>query len=184
MPDLNIEDLYKTYTTDEQIKESFDRFTASTGRYQFAATKAEKVLGADDHVIESLRGRPHARLFGRMTHVVDGVDKKAGSVGADVSWETRKDAKGKPDKASKLWGQLVVALGMKDKSVGEVLDAVAQYPISVYVNESFKVPATAEERAKTGRDSVYKTARDAEARKEYRSQGYEARNFIESISKL
>jgi hypothetical protein len=178
MTELNIEDLYKTYTTDEQIKESFDRVTAPTGRYTYNVTKVEKLIGADDHVVPALRGRPYARLWGRMSEVVDGVEKKRGNVGCDVSWETRridapgKPSNGKPDKQSKLWGQLVVALGDKAASAGTVLERIAQYPVSIYVNESFKTP------------EGYRTARTPEERKEYRGQGFESHNFVESISKV
>lgn len=167
---LNIEDLYGKTTSAEHIKESFDRLTAPTGRYIFAATKVEAVRGADDHPLEGLRGREFAHVFGKLT-TDDG--KKRGNVGFDASWEVRRTpSTGKMDKPGKLWGQILVALDMKEKGVPEVLEAMAQYPLSVYINESFKTP------------EGYRTARNEEDRATYRKAGYESRNFVESISRM
>ncbi len=175
MTDINMEDLFNTFTTEEQVKESFDKFTAPTGRYRFTATKVTPTEGVDENAPESIKkslgDRKYVRIFGRMTEMVDGVEKRRGNVRFEASWEPRKTDKQQPDKATKLWGQLVVALDMKQKSVGEVLNAVASYPLSVYVNESFKTP------------EGYRTAKDAESRREYRQLGYDAKNFVESISR-
>ena len=167
--ELNIEDLYGKTTSAEQIKESFDRMTMPTGRYIYAATKVEAVLGAEEHPFPALRAREFAHIFGKVT-TDDG--KRRGNVGFDASWEPRKTEAGKLDKPAKLWGQICVALDMKDKAIPEVLDALRQYPLSVYINESFKTP------------EGYRTARDEAKRAEYRKAGYESRNFIESVSKL
>lgn len=175
MTEVNMESLFNTFTTEEQVKESFDKFTAPTGRYTFTASKVTVSEGCDDAAPQSIHemydGRQYVRVFGRMTEMVDGVEKKRGSVGFEASWQSKKTTKGQPDKPSKLWGQLVVALDMKDKSVGEVVNAISAYPLSIYVNESFKTP------------EGYRTAKDAESRKEYRSLGYDSRNFVESISR-
>jgi hypothetical protein len=167
--ELNIEELYTRTTTAEQIKESFDRMTMPTGRYIYAATKVEALRGNDEHPFPALRSREFAHIFGKVT-TVEG--KKRGSVGFDASWDLRRTETGKLDKVAKLWGQIVVALDMKEKPIPEVLDALRQYPLSVYINESFKTP------------EGYRTARDEQARAEYRKAGYESRNFIESVSKL
>ena len=167
--ELNIEDLYGKTTSAEHIKESFDRMTAPTGRYIYSATKVEAVRGSDDHPVPHLREREFAHVFGKLT---TDEGKKRGNVGFDASWEIRRTDAGKMDKPGKLWGQVVVAMGMQDKGVPEVLDALKQYPVSVYVNESFKTP------------EGYRTARNEEDRKTFRAAGYESRNFIESVSKL
>ena len=173
--EINMESLFDTFTSEEQVKESFDKFTAPTGRYTFTASKVTPTEGVDENAPDSVKtalgDRQYVRVFGRMTEMVDGVEKKRGSVGFEASWVPRKTAKGQADKATKLWGQLVVALDMKQKSVGEVLNAISSYPLSIYVNESFKTP------------EGYRTAKDAEARREYRGLGYDAKNFVESISR-
>ncbi len=175
MTEINMESLFNTFTSEEQVKDSFDKFTAPTGRYRFTAIKVEPMEGvnetAPDSIKKMLGDRKYVRIFGKMTEMVDGVEKRRGSVGFEASWEPRKTDKGVADKATKLWGQLVVALDMKQKSVGEVLNAVPSYPLSIYVNESFRTP------------EGYRTAKDAEDRKNYRSLGYESKNFVESISK-
>jgi len=167
--EIDIDTLYNKTTSAEQIKESFDRLTAPTGRYTFAATKVEALGGPEDHPVPPLRGREFLHCFGKMTNA---EGKKFGSVGFDASWEVRRTEQGKLDKPGKLWGQLCVALDMKDKPVGEVLNALKQYPVSIYVNESFKTP------------EGYRTARTEKERKDYRRQGYESRNFVESISRV
>lgn len=166
--EIDIESLYNKTTTAEQIKESFDRLTAPTGRYTFTASKVEALRGPEDHPVPALQEREFLHCFGKMTNA---EGKKFGSVGFDASWDVRRTDAGKLDKPSKLWGQLVVALDMKDKPVGEVLNALKQYPVSIYVNESFKTP------------DGYRTARTDEERKDYRRAGYNSRNFVESISR-
>lgn len=167
--ELNIEDLYGKTTSAEQIKESFDRITMPTGRYIYAASKVEAVRGSEDHPFKALAGREFAHIFGKVTN---DEGKRLGSVGFDASWEPVKTDNGKLDKTSKLWGQICVALDMKDKAIPEVLDALRQYPVRVYINESFKTP------------EGYRTARDADARAAFRKAGYDSRNFIESVGKL
>ena len=172
MADLNIEELFNTQTSPEQIKASFDKMIAHTGRYTFAATKVEPRTGESDHVFPPVRDRQYVSLFGKLTEDVDGTTKRRGSVGFDASWEMRNGSNDKPDKPSKLWGQIVVALDMKEKSVGEVLGALKQYPIRVYVNESYKTA------------DGWKTARTLEESRDYRKQGLEPRNFVESVSRI
>jgi len=173
MSDLNIEDLYNKITSPEQLKESFDKITARTGRYTFTATRVDPRKGESDAKFEPVRDREYASVFGKMTETMpDGTTKRRGSVGFDASWELKRDQRGAADKLSKLWGQIATALDMKDKSVGEIINALKQYPVSVYVNESFKTP------------EKWATARNQEEREAYRRLGYEARNFVESVSKI
>lgn len=164
--ELDIEKLYETYTSQEQVKESFDKFTVPTGRYTFTASKPPVPEAASDK--SPWPGRQIVRLFGKLS---DDEGARKGSVGMDASWEVHRRENGKLDGPSKLWGQIVTALGMAEKSVGEVIAAAGSYPLSVYVTEGFKTP------------EGWRTARDAEKRSEYRKLGYEARNFVDSVSK-
>lgn len=176
--ELDIESLYGKTTSPEHIKDSFDRMTVPTGRYTFAATKVEAVRGAEDHPVPMLRDREFAHVFGKLTTADEG--KKRGNLGFDASWEARKTDQGKMDKPGKLWGQILVALDMKEKGVAEVLDGMRMYPLSVYVNESFRVPGEGKDAGRL----VYRTARTEEDRAAYRKAGYESRNFIESVSRV
>lgn len=169
---LSIDDLYEKHTTAENIKESFDRMTAPTGRYTFTATKVENLRGGEDHPLESLRGREYVHVWGKMTGIAqDGTEKKFGHIGFDASWERRTDKRQQPDGAYKRWGQLVRALGMEKDSIGEVSNAISQYPLSIYVTESFKT------------QDGNRVARDSESRKSYRAAGYTAKNYVDSISR-
>ena len=173
---LDIDTLYGKYTSEEQIKESFDKMTAPTGRYRFTATKVETCKGSADHKVPMLQDREFVHVFGKIVAVLpDGTEKKYGSVGFDGSWESRKETRKNgviaPDRVGKLWGQLVVALDMKTAQVGEVVNAISQYPVTLYVTENFRTP------------EGWRRAGDPEVRKLYRSKGFDCRNFVESISR-
>lgn len=177
---INLDELFGQFTSKEQIKESFEKITAPSGRYTFTATKVESLRGGADHPLESLRDRQHVHVFGKLTEVLqDGTEKKRGSVGFDASWERKSTKTGQPDSATKLWGQMVRAFGMEAASVGEVVNAISHYPLSAYVRESFKTPdATSEKGYK------WVTTRDQDVRREYRRSGFDARNFVDSVSKV
>lgn len=171
---IDIESLYETHTTKEQIKESFDRMTVPTGRYKFVATKVETVQGGEDHPVPGLQKRPYVKVFGKLVgpDPVTGEEKRKGSVGFDASWEVRRTDNGKMDRFAKLWGQVVTALGIPDASIGETVNALKSYPVELYVTEGFKDPAEG-----------WRTIRDEEKRKEVRKAGYDTRNFVDSVSK-
>jgi hypothetical protein len=110
--------------------------------------------------------------------------KKLSTIRIEASWEDRRDAKGRLDQLFTRWDQLTRAMfpGLKSKdgeqkSTGEVLTALSQYPIKVYVTESFKVPAI-------DGSTKWKTAENEEVAKEYRAAGYEVRNFVQSVGKV
>jgi len=169
---IDIEDLYNKHTSAENIKESFSKMTAPTGRYLFAATKVEARRGRADHPFENMRGRDYVHVFGKLTSVSpEGVTKKMGNIGFDASWQRRTDKFGNADKAYKLWGQLVRAYGMEKDSIGEVRNAIPQFPFSTYVVEKFKTP------------EGNRVARDKDTRADYRKQGFAARNDVDSISR-
>lgn len=169
--ELSLEELYNTYTSEQQIKDSYEKRTVPTGRYTFTATKAEPRIAGDR---SPWPGRQTGNFFGKL---VDENGKKVGSIGFDASWEVqqgRPDRNGKvrQDGPSSLWGQMVTALGMKDKSVADVLTAAASYPLNVFVTEVFK-----------DNEGKYQTAWNEEDRQKYRKLGYDSRNYVRSISK-
>jgi hypothetical protein len=177
---INLDELFGQFTSKEQIKESYDKITAPTGRYTFTATKVESLKGSADHPLESLRDRQHVHVFGKLVEIMpDGTEKRRGSVGFDASWERKATPTGQPDSASKLWGQLCRAFSMEAASVGEVVNAISHYPLSAYVRESFKTPD-----ATTEKGYKWITTRDQTVRSQYRKSGYDARNFVDSVSKV
>lgn len=163
--EINLEELYQTYTSDQQIKDSFERRTVPTGKYVFSAMRASARLANEK---SPFPGRKMGSFFGSLK---DHEGKRRGSVGFDASWEVLKKPNGKMDGPSVLWGQLVTALGMKGSNVAEVITAAGQYPLNVYVAEAFRTP------------QGWVTARTPEERAELRQKNYEARNFVNSVSK-
>jgi hypothetical protein len=79
------------------------------------------------------------------------------------------------DKSSKLLGQAYKALDIKG-SLGDLLNGMKETYFGIFITESF---VTTE-----GGKRVYKNARTEEERNEYVKAGFEAKNFVQSISKL
>jgi hypothetical protein len=168
--EISLDDLFSVYTSTEQIKDSFEKRTVPTGKYIFNASRSEGRVATDQ---SKYPGRKMGSFFGQLKN---DEGKRVGSVGFDASWEVLhvvdKNGHKRQDKASSLWGQLVVALDMKTASVGEIIKAVGAYPLSVYLNEAFQTP------------EGWRTAKTAEVRADYRSKGYESKNFVESVSRV
>lgn len=167
MEELNLEELYGKVTSDEQIKESFERRTVPTGRYVFQAERVTPRRLPSDHFLANGEEREVGTFAGPLR---DDQGNKKGRIMFDSSWDIRRKENGKLDGLSVLWGQTCTALNMK--GVTEILEAMKAYPVSIYVSESFKTP------------EGYRTARTPEERAEYRRKGYEARNFVQSISRV
>src|SRR6266480_5351402 len=168
--EISLDELFHTYTAEEQIKDSFEKRTVPTGRYTFQASKA--IAQVDDREtlqngdINPNHGRKSANLFGALK---DNEGKRKGSVGFAASWEvksqTDKLGRKRQDQQSSLWGQLAVALDMKAGSVADIITAAGSYPLSVYVAETFQTPVG------------WRTAKDESDRIEYRKLGYPSKNF-------
>jgi hypothetical protein len=168
--EISLDDLFNTYTTQEQIKASFENRTVATGRYTFLANKAQAEIASD---MSKTPGRKQGNFFGQLK---DDSGKRVGSVGFNASWEvmhtTDKNGHKRQDKSSSLWGQLVTALDLKTASVADVIKAAGSYPLSVYLNEAFQTP------------EGWRTAKTPEQRADYRKAGYESKNFVESVSRV
>ena len=127
--------------------------------------------------------RKGVRLQATLTSKDDG--RKMSTVRIEASWEAKRDpVSGKYDKLFTRWEQLTRALypNMKpeeraQKSTGEVLTALSQYPINVFVTESFQVPAI-------DGSTKWMTPKSDEEIKQYREAGYKAANFVVNISKV
>lgn len=166
---IDLDELYNIYTSDEQMKESFEKRTVPTGKYMFVARRADAIKASDR---SPWPGRKMASFYGALKDMSEGKTK--GFVGFDASWETARDKRGKLDRPSMLWGQLIRALGLdpQNTGVGKVIEAGGSYPVSVYVTEAFKTP------------EGWRTARTPEQRREYRQRGFDGRNFVDSVSKV
>ncbi len=165
--ELNLDELYQVYTSEDQIKESFTKRTVPTGRYTFNASRAQARIANEN---SPFPGRKMGSFFGQLK---DDQGKRKGSIGFDASWEPLKNKLNRLDNPSMLWGQLVTALNMKTSSVGDIITAAGKYPLSVYVTETFKTT-----------DGKWVKVVTAEDRAEAYRKGFELRNFIQSVSKV
>ncbi len=165
--ELNLDELYQVYTSEEQIKESFTKRTVATGRYTFNASRAQARVAPDN---SPFPGRKMGAFFGQLK---DDQGKRKGSVGFDASWEPLKNKLNRLDNPSMLWGQLVTALNMKTSSVGDIITAAGKYPLTVYVTETYK-----------NTDGKWIKVVTAEDRAEAFRKGFELRNFVQSVSKV
>jgi len=158
---------------------------APTGAYNVQLEMYEQKVGTDqnrpwelDRAITTFRCP--ITVMGENERVT-----KLGSAMVAVSHEMRRMDNGDLDKLSKRYTQLVKALqdiealpktgwGSKD-----VWEAAVTYPVHVFATESFKIP--------NGDGGwTYSTVRrpdDNEKIKEFKEQGYGAKNFVQSISK-
>jgi hypothetical protein len=151
--ELSIDELFNVVTDAAAVAEANRPETVATGGYVFQAVKAEPRV--DDR--ESFDSGPNPNYERKSVHVWGALSKdgqRAGKIGFDASWEKRINPKnGRPDKMFLRWVQLIKALDLEKASVGEVIQAVTQYPLYLFITESYKAedgswinPKTAEER--------------------------------------
>ena len=178
--EISLDDLFNQYTDPQQIKDSYENRTVAPGRYVFFASRVDPRVASEASPWPS---RPTVSMFGALK---DDDGKRKGSVGFEASWavEYFNDRNGnkRQDSLSSLWGQLVVALDMAKESVGEVIKAAAKYPLSVYVSEGFKNPETGKYEFPNAADDD--PSPDARNRAYFRGKGWQAKNFVRSISKM
>lgn len=129
--------------------------------------------------------KPEWRKGVRLTAAVTNEEgKKLSTVNIEASWEAKRDDSGKFDRLFNRWEQLTRALypNMKAeeralKSTGEVMTALSQYPIGLYITESFQVPAV-------DGSTKWVTPKSDEEIKQFREAGYKAANFVQTVTKV
>lgn len=191
---FSVEDYFNEFADSSAMAEAARFRTIPTGTYTMQVTKREgtyfkladggywtPVFGEGDEQVDS-SWRKGVRLS---ANVMNAEGKKLQMVRVDASWEAKRDGKtGELDKLFKKWEQIVRALyptlkaeERAQKGVGEVLQALSLYPIGAYITEAFHVPAI-------DGSKKWKTPRSEEETKQYREAGYEAKNFVVSITKV
>lgn len=170
---LTLDDLYDTHVEEGYIKEGTSFDTVPGGKYTFQPDKVEPQVGTKE-IITRLFGRKFAHIGGSIT---DENGNSRGKQWLDISWEERRSANGRLDKPSKLYGHYAKALGMETASVGELLDAITQFPVYLYVSEAAQDPSD---------PSKWETVPKADPGKkaEYIKNGWRLANFPQSVSAI
>lgn len=189
---FNVENYFTSFA-DKSAMEEASRFrTIPTGSYLMQVTKYEgiyleldprgfwKRVFTEDNTNVDPSWRPGVRYSGVVYNPTDPA-KKLRTMYIDASWDNKRDPKtGELDKYFKRWEQLKRAMfpqsKNEEKSVGDVTQALLQYPVSVKVTESFHVEAI-------DGSKQWKTPTQAEEIKQYREAGYKCENFIQAVSK-
>jgi hypothetical protein len=191
---FQVEDYFQDFANKSALAEA-ERFkTVPTGSYTAQVTKRE---GRYFEQRESKNGGKYwAAVFGddstpkpewrkgvQLTaDVFNGDGKKLSNIRIEASWEDKRDeATGKLDQLFNRWSQLKKAVFpnmAKDeqKPIGEVFQALEQFPIRVRISESYKVTAI-------DGSTKWTTAETEEMAKTFREAGYEPKNFVQAVSK-
>lgn len=193
---FDVESYFDEFAEASAMAEASRFKTVPTGSYQAQITKRE---GRYYELKPGKNGEYWSVVFSDTTDVKpewrkgvqltadlsNGTGKKLSTIRIEASWESKRDPKtGKLDKLFTRWDQLTRAmfpnLKSKDgetKTSGEVLGMLAQYPVKVYITESFQVPAV-------DGSTKWVSPTNEEEIKTYREAGYEVRNFVQSVGKL
>ena len=175
MPEtFNLEEYFNEFADAGAMAEASRFRTLPTGSYPIQIKKHEgtKFNGSD-------------RLIVHFTaDALNENGKKAATVFFNATWIPEKNDKGELDRVFKLWEQLTRALfpelkaeERSKKSVGEVINAAMSYPVKAYITESYHVPAI-------DGSKKWTTPRTAEEVVQYKTAGYEARNYVQNIGRV
>ena len=175
------EELFATRATVQALAEANAFKTVPTAFYKAQGTKHDGKRGP------STEAYPQGRLTINLKADLYREDKRIGSVGFFISPEVGRTRNGKLDREIRLYNQLARSLYPEIKSdaelagisAGELLERFTQYPIGMFVTETFASEPDQLTGSKTYRDA--KT--DSEA-KELRELGWKPANYVQSIGKV
>ena len=195
---FDVEESFNSFADASAMAEASRFKTIPSGSYQALVTKREGQYfelkqsknGGSEYwgpvFTDSTEVSPDWRKGVKLgADVTNAEGKKLTTIRIEASWEAKRDLKsGKLDKLFTRWEQLVRAMypNLKpeeraQKATGEVLTALSQYPVKVFLTESFQVPAV------DGSKKWVSPTNEEEA-KTYREAGYEVRNFLQSVQKI
>lgn len=192
---FNVEEYFGDFANKSALAEA-ERFkTVPTGSYKAQVTKREgrwfelkdgknggkywSAVFSDDTTV-----KPEWRKGVQLTvDLFNEQDKKLSNIRIEASWEDKRDERtGKLDQLFNRWSQLKKAVFPnlskdEEKPVGEVFQALEQFPIKVRVSESYKTTAI-------DGSTKWQTAENDEQAKQFREASYEPRNFVQAVTKL
>jgi hypothetical protein len=192
---FDVESYFGEFAEASAMAEASRFRTIPTGSYLAQVTKVEgryfeqkvsknggnywAMVFSDDSVVDT-KWRKGYQLT---ADVFNAEGKKLSNIRFEASWEAQRDAKGKLDQLFTRWSQLSKAMfpNLKDderanKSTGEVVANLKQYPIKLRISESFKTQAI-------DGSTKWQTANNEEEGKTFREAGYEPKNFIQAVTK-
>jgi hypothetical protein len=169
---FNLEEYFNDFADRSAVLESNRFKTVPTGRYTLQVTKTEGRKYSDNRPLVHCT----ATIYGE-------GEKKLGTVFFDMSWVPARDKKGNLDSRFRLWTQAVKAMfpdlspdEQASKPIGDVLNAIVKYPMKAFISESFQVTEDGVQR--------WSSPRSDEETVDYKTKGYESRNFVQSLSKV
>lgn len=176
---IDFEELYTTYTDEQLVREANAPRLVPPGEYRATAEQVDVTrLGPED-----AERNPRAvigRAMARVRFLLIGPEgQEAGRLTVRLSWEPVRTSRDQLDLASRLWGQLVRAIGAENESVHRILtELLPARPVRLIVQELWRYP-----------DGSFKNApADPEARAafqaEARANGGVAMNTVGAIRRL
>lgn len=130
----DISSLFDQHTEDSFVDEASRFPTVPGGVYEAAVDQREIYEKGTVEDYKDTYGRQYARLS--FPAMKDG--RKVGRVSFNISWEEKRGATGRQDRLFQSYNQIKGALGLKGKSVGEVLDGVMASPLGYVVGELYQ----------------------------------------------
>jgi hypothetical protein len=175
------EELFATRASAAALAEANAFRTVPTNYYKAQGMKhdAKRNAGTDAF--------PSGRLIINAKVDLFREESRVGTISIFISPEVGRTRTGKMDREFRLYNQLVRALhpGVKDETVlaavttGDLLTRFEQYPVGMFVTETF----ASEPDQVTGAKTYIDAKTDTEA-KELREKGWKAANYVQSIGKL
>ncbi len=130
----DIAGLFDQHTEDSFVDEASRFPTVPGGLYEAKIDQREVYEGGTNPEFPKTFERQYARAS--FPALKDG--KKLGRVTFNLSWEEKRGATGRQDGLLLTYNQIKGALGLKGKSVGDVLDGMQAQPLAYVVAELYQ----------------------------------------------
>jgi hypothetical protein len=172
---ISFEELHSLYAAASALSEANAFRTVPTNYYKVQGVKHSAKRNDKGRVVINA----NADLYTN--------EKRVGQISVFLSPELGRTNSGKIDREFRLYAQLVRTLYPEVKgdaelghvSVADVLGRFTQYPVGMFITETF----ASEPDGITGK-KTYQDAKTADEAKALREKGWKAANYVQSIGKL
>ena len=130
----DISSLFDQHTEDSFVDEASRFPTVPGGLYEAKIDQREVYEGGTNSEWKDTFERQYARVS--FPAARDG--KKLGRVSFNLSWEEKRGTTGRQDRLFQSYNQIKGALGLKGKSVGDVLTGMMEQPLAYVVQELYQ----------------------------------------------